>query len=168
MYPTLQEVCEQALALPCSPALLPRLNAVLANPEATVEDMEAVLRIDTVLASSTIRLANSAFFSGSKAPVESVGEAVMRLGLREVHRLASMAVAGRWMTQEVTGYGWEPGDFFRVSLVTALAAETLAEQTERVEPAQAYTAGLVSEIGKLAIAHAWGPAFVEFGRRLGR
>src|SRR5690606_11908767 len=103
--------------------------------------------------------------SGSKAPVESVGEAVMRLGLREVDRLASMAVAGRWMTQEVTGYGWEPGDFFRVSLVTALAAETMAEHTELYDSAQSYTAGLVSEIGKLAIAHACGPAFVEFGRR---
>ena len=162
MHPTLQQVCEQALALPCSPALLPRLNAVLANPDATVEDMEAVLRLDPVLASATIRLANSAFFSGKAAPVESVGEAVMRLGLREVHRLASMAVAGRWMTQGVSGYGWEPGDFFRVSLVTALAAETLANETGRVDPAAAYTAGLVSEIGKLAIAHACGPAFAAF------
>lgn len=164
MYPTLQDVCEQALALPCSPALLPRLNAVLANPDATVEEMEAVLRIDPVLASSTIRLANSAYFAGSMAPVETVNEAVMRLGLREVHRLASMAVAGRWMTQQVTGYGWEPGDFFRVSLVTALAAETLANETGRVDPGQAYTAGLIGEIGKLAIAHACGSAFEEFGR----
>lgn len=161
-HPTLQEVCQRALQLPCSPALLPRLNAVLANPDASVEEMEAVLRIDPVLASATIRLANSAYFAGALAPVESVGEAVMRLGLREVHRLAAMAVAGRWMTLEVNGYGWEPGDFFRVSLVTALAAEVLAIETGGVDPAQAYTAGLVSEIGKLAIAYSCSEIFDEF------
>lgn len=161
MIPSLQQVCERALTLPCSPALLPRLNAVLANPDAGVDDVEAVLRVDPVLASATIRLANSAFFSSAQSPVESVGEAVMRLGLREAYKLAATALAGRWMTLQVEGYRWEPGDFFRVSLVTALAAEELASETEAVDPSQAYTAGLVLEIGKLALAHACADAFGE-------
>jgi HD-like signal output (HDOD) protein len=83
----------------------------------------------------------------------------MRLGLREVYKLAAMALAGRWMTLEVEGYRWEPGDFFRVSLVTAIAAEVLAQETGTVDPRQAYTAGLVSEIGKLAVAYSCGAAF---------
>lgn len=156
---TLQQVCEKALALPCAPALLPRLNAVLANPDAGVDEVEAVLRVDPVLTSATIRLANSAYFGASHAAVETVGDAVMRLGLREVYRLAALALAGRWMTLDVAGYRWEPGDFFRASLVEAIAAEVLAEQTEQVDPRQAYTAGLVAEIGKLAVAYSCGDDF---------
>jgi HD-like signal output (HDOD) protein len=166
MYPSLSEVCKKALELPCSPALLPRLNAVVANPDAGVDEVESVLRIDPVLAASTIRLANSAYFSSSsQAAVESVGEAVMRLGLREVYRLAALALAGRWMTLDVDGYRWEPGDFFRVSLITAVAAEELAGSTRGVDPAQAYTAGLMSEIGKLAVAYSCGAAFADIRQR---
>jgi HD-like signal output (HDOD) protein len=162
---TLQQVCEKALALPCAPALLPRLNAVLANPDAGVDEIEAVLRVDPVLTSATIRLANSAFFASSHAAVENVGEAVMRLGLREVYRLAALALAGRWMTLAVDGYRWEPGDFFRASLVTAIAAEVLADETEGVHPRQAYTAGLVAEIGKLAVAYSCGESFAAIRER---
>ena len=38
--------------------------------------------------------------------------------------------------------------------VTGVASEYLAEETRRVDPKTAYTAGLVHEIGKLAVAHA--------------
>lgn len=165
MYPSLQHVCDRALALPCSPALLPRLNALMEDVNTGVDEVEALLRLDPVLASATMRLANSAYFCGASARAESVGEAVARLGLREIYKLAALALTGRWMILEVDGYRWEPGDFFRVSLVTALAAEYLADQTNQVDPQQAYTAGLVGEIGKLAIAHSCSAAFGAIRQR---
>ncbi len=152
--PTFSDVCEKALRLPCSPSLLPRLVTVLENENATIDELQDVIQIDPSLASSTLRLANSAFFGAGGSPVENLGEALMRLGQQEVYRLAALSLASRWMTQKVEGYRWEAGDFCRLSLVTAVAAEYLAEETGRVDPKTAYTAGLVHEIGKLAVAHA--------------
>lgn len=149
--PTFDEVCTRALALPCSPALLPRLAALLARPDADVEDLAALVSLDPVLASATVRMANSAYFA-SGTRVESVGQAVLRLGARELYRLAALSLASRWMAIEVKGYRWEAGDFCRASLVKAVAAETLAQSTGKVDPALAYTCGLVHEIGKLAVA----------------
>ncbi len=154
--PSIELVCERALRLPCSPALLPRLIGVLVAPDSSADEVADLIKVDSALAASTLRLANSAFFAtGGK--VESVTEAVIRLGQRELYRLAALALVGRWETG-VGGRG-EPGDFCRHALCTALAAEVLAETSERIDPQSAYTAGLVCDLGKLAIAHACGPFF---------
>jgi HD-like signal output (HDOD) protein len=151
--PSLQDVCGQAVKLPTAPSLLPRLIAVLAEPDSTAEDLERIIELDPALAASTLRLANSAYFGGGRS-VETISEAAMKLGQKEIYKLASMALVNRWET--VTGknaYGGDPGDFCRHSMCTALAAEVLAERTEGVDPQVAYTAGLVCDMGKLALAH---------------
>lgn len=154
--PPIAEVCERALRLPCSPALLPRLIKILAEVNSSADEIAQVIMLDAALAASTLRLANSAFFNNS-TPAETVADAVMRLGQRELYRLAALALVNRWETG-VGGQG-DPGDFCRHALCTALAAEVLAESTERVDPQTAYTAGLVCDLGKLAIAHACAPFF---------
>jgi HD-like signal output (HDOD) protein len=154
MIPTLSEVCEKALRLPCSPTLLPRLLEVLSRPDAALDDLEEVISLDPVLASAVLRLANSAYFSTASSSVDTLHEAVLRLGQQEIYRLAALSLAGRWMSLEVEGYRWEPSDFCRASLVTAVAAECLAERTGQVEPEHAYAAGLVHAIGKLAVGYA--------------
>ena len=103
--PTLDQVCEKALRLPCSPVLLPRLISVLSKEDSSSEELEAIIQIDPALASSTLRLANSAFFAAA-TPVDSLSEAIFRLGQRETYRLAALSLAGRWMSVEVDGYRW--------------------------------------------------------------
>jgi HD-like signal output (HDOD) protein len=148
--PTIEQVCERALRLPCSPALLPRLINALQAHDSSADEIAAVIRVDPGLASATLRLANSAYF-GAAMPAENVAEAVIRLGQHELYRLAALALVSRWESGASSG---EAGDFCRHALCTALAAEVLAETTERVAPQTAYTAGLVCDLGKLAMTHA--------------
>lgn len=164
MIPTIEEVCRRALALPCSPSLLPRLIELLQRPDTDIEDLARLIQLDTVLASATVRMANSVYFSGG-SNAETVSEAVMRLGARELYRLAALSLASRWMATEVDGYRWEPGDFCRASLVKAVAAEALAQRTGKVDPALAYTCGLVHEIGKLALAFSCADSFAAIRDR---
>lgn len=147
--PTLEQVCERALRLPCSPALLPRLTAILVSNESSADEIAEIIKLDAALATATLRLANSAFFSS--VAVDTITDAVVRLGQRELYRLAALALVSRWESVSTSG---EPGDFCRHALCTALAAEVLAETSERVDPQTAYTAGLVCDLGKLAVAHA--------------
>jgi HD-like signal output (HDOD) protein len=155
MPPTLDEVCQRALQLPCSPALLPRLISVLMAAESSADEIADIIKVDSALAASTLRLANSAYFANG-GEVETVSDAVVRLGQRELYRLAALALVSRWESVSERG---EPGDFCRHALCTALAAEVLAETSERVDPQSAYTAGLVCDMGKLAVAHACAPFF---------
>jgi len=147
---SLKEVCARAICLPCAPTLLPRLVAALKKDEGTAQEIESIILMDSALAAATLRLANSAFYSGA---VDTVGEAIIRLGEREIYRLAALALVSRWDNGQMRALRWEPGDFARHTLCTALSAEALAEATGQMEPQVAYTAGLVCGLGKLALAH---------------
>lgn len=151
--PSLEQVKTRALKLPCSPTLMPKLSSTLRDPKSTTEEMEDCISLDESLAAATLRLANSAVYAARS--VDTISEAVLRIGAREVYRLASLVLLNRWEAGR-GGAGFEPGDFSRHALCTAIAAETLAEELGRVDPQLTYTAGLVCDIGKLALAHVCG------------
>ncbi len=154
--PTLEQVCAQALRLPSAPALMPRLIAVLEDSNSGADDIENIIQLDPALAAATLRLANSAYF-GAGRTIETVAQAVVRLGQREIYRLAALALVNRWDEGiGKSGAGGDPGDFCRHALCTALAAEVLAEHSQRVDPQSAYTAGLVCDLGRLAVVHSCG------------
>lgn len=155
--PGLEAICAQALRLPSSPVLLPRILEVIGSENASLEEFAAVIRLDPALASATLRLANSAWFAAGHPRVDDLEQAIQRLGQQEVYRLAALALTSRWMNSSAEGYGWGPGDFCRFALVAAIGSDMLARRTLSVEPASAYTAGLVQDLGKLAIAHSCGP-----------
>lgn len=127
-----------------------------------------MISVDASLAAATLRLANSATFS--RGTVETLEAAVFRLGAKEIYRLAAMVLVSRWETGGSSALGWEPGDFLRRALCTAIAGEVLANTTERIDPQLAYTAGLVCDLGKLALSHSCGefyPAVRAYRERMG-
>jgi HD-like signal output (HDOD) protein len=156
--PSLDEVCARALKLPCAPSLLPRLIAALHDLESTASEIERIIGLDSALAAATLRLANSAHY-GSGERIGALDEAILRLGHREIYRLAAMVLVSRWETAHQGSLRWAPGDYARHSICTALAAEVLAESTERIDPSIAYTAGLVCDLGKLALAYVCAPYY---------
>jgi len=156
--PTLADVVAKAGALPSAPWLLPKLMELLANADSAADHVETLIRMDAGLATGTLRLANSAYFTNAM-PCDTLSDAIMRLGFREIYRLASTKIASGWLNAPVEGYGWEPGDLYRHSLTVAVAGDLLAKETGAVEPEIAYTAGLLHDIGKLALAYGCGPQF---------
>jgi putative nucleotidyltransferase with HDIG domain len=150
--PTLAEVVKHAQGLPAAPSMLPKLMEQLADPDAAADQVEALIKQDAGLATSTLRLANSAFFASS-TPCDSLSAAILRLGFREIYRLATTNIANRWLTRNVDGYGWEPGDLYRHSLTAAVGADLLAKQTGVITAEIAYTGGLLHDVGKLALAY---------------
>jgi HD-like signal output (HDOD) protein len=150
--PDLAEVCDRALKLPGSPAILPQLMAALHQTEGTAGEIGRIVCLDSALAAATLRLANSAGF-GAREPVDSIEQALVMLGHREIYRLAAQSVVSRWEKLHYARLPWEPGELFRHSLCTALAAEVIAEAGGGCEPQVAYTAGLVCDLGKLALAY---------------
>lgn len=150
--PALSDVVSKAKELPSAPWLLPKLMQRLADSDSGADQIEALIKMDAGLASGTLRLANSAYFNSS-VPCDSLSDAIVRLGFREMYRLATTKVASAWLTNHVDGYGWEPGDLYRHSLTVAVAADLLAKKVGHAEPEIAYTAGLLHDVGKLALAY---------------
>ncbi|MEM9443892.1 MAG: HDOD domain-containing protein [Verrucomicrobiota bacterium] len=156
----IEKVCELARTIPCAPSVLPLVLDVLNKEESNVQDVQEVIEKDPGLAGSILRMANSAYFSGGR-PCDTLDAAVVRLGRKEIYRITASSIAGKWLVQEVSGYGWEPGDLCKHSLCVGVAAELICSQRQNINPELAYTAGLLHDVGKLGLAYACSDHFNE-------
>lgn len=162
---SIEDVVDRARAIPCAPALLPRLIRAVQSSDTNADEIERLVQTDPALASAVLRIANSAFLARGRK-CESLGEAILRLGSSTIYHLAATSVASRWLNQPVQGYGWEPGDLCRHSTSVAVAAEMLARRTALAAPETAYTAGLIHDVGRLALANANTQALDQVAQRV--
>lgn len=154
MSPTCPAITqEQLLAavrrLPSLPAVATEL--ILSFEKATVDTdtLAHKIALDPSLSAATLRLANSSFY-GLAGKVATLADAIMVLGLRQLRSLVvTAAVVGRMPVP--TNIGFDVDAFWRHSICTALAARQLAEHL-KIPAEQAYIAGLLHDIGRLALA----------------
>jgi HD-like signal output (HDOD) protein len=149
----LDAVVELTTSIPCAPLILPKLQRSLLGSYVTTQELQSIIELDPGLATSVLRMANSAFFARDQK-CESIANAILRLGTAALSRLTVTSQAGNWLNQPVKGYGWEHGDLCRHSLCVAVTAEVLSMSGGEVDPGVAYTAGLIHDVGKLALAYA--------------
>lgn len=149
----IESVIEAAHTIPCAPAILPKVLAMISGTDVHSRDLEHVVMADPGLATGVLRLANSAYFARARR-CDNLTEAILRLGTVNLFRLIASAAASRWLTHPVQGYGWEAGDLSVHSLCVAVAAEHFARKLTMEEPSIAYTGGLIHDVGKLALAYA--------------
>lgn len=159
---TLEEICQKAQQIPASPSILPALLSLLGQENSTLQDLESVVKQDTSLSVAVLRMANSVAMGGA-VRFESLDDAILRLGFISTHKLVVTVAGGRWNSINLSGYSWEPGDFFRHSLAVAVASRQLALTLGSCDPELAYTAGLMHEAGKLALAFSY-PEAIELAR----
>ena len=134
--------------LPSPPATYHRLTLELGKKDATSRSVAAVLEEDPAMSAKVLQLVNSAYF-GLAHRVASVTQAVSYLGLGVLRALALNAhvfgalegtVVSRATLDEVQR--------------TALATATVAKQKirDRALASDAFTAGIVHDIGRLVVA----------------
>jgi len=152
-HASLDAVLELTDSIPCAPHILPKLQQSMDGSYVTTQDLQAIIELDPGLATSVLRMANSVYL-GKTQKCETIANAILRLGTAALSRLAVTSQAGNWLNQPVKGYGWDPGDLCRHSLCVAVAAEILSEFNSEAESGVAYTAGLIHDVGKIAMAYA--------------
>jgi len=143
---------------PFSPVAIKALQLV-SNGEAQFRDLNEMLKADTALSSEILRVANSALY-GIPEVFESVSRATVYLGLERT-RGVILTVAMRRYFGEESGAAWVQ-NCWRHSLGCAMIAETIAKKTKRVELDVAYTASLMHDMGRLAIAVAYPDEYGKF------
>ena len=142
------------------PALRPstlKLLSISIESDSAIADFENVFRTDPVLATDLLILANSPVF-GVRATVNSIRHAIALLGMERIRSLA-FAVAvkgylrtGRWA--DALQVAW------RHSIATAVVAEALGSAEEQQVPLL-YTAGLMHDVGRLALFQVSGEKYGE-------
>lgn len=143
--------------LPPLPSVVLELVQSLGNEELTAAQYSAKISRDQALTAKTLRLANSSFY-GRGRQVRSVAEAIVVLGLRTVRGVVTAAgLSGAFRSLP----GFDHYAFWRHSIASALCAQTLAVELGRDDADLAFTVGLLHDIGRLALASAFAPAYAE-------
>jgi len=130
---------------PPSPRIARALQA--SSSGATIDKLREVLDEDTSLASDLLRAGNSPFFNPGM-PAKTPQRLLMMLGMRTVHCI----VIGLGVREVFASMPFErSGDFWADTLRRAGVAWRLARLTRRADPLEALFAGLLLDVGALAL-----------------
>jgi HD-like signal output (HDOD) protein len=144
-----EHILRLAQKLPASPQIFTRLSLLLADVNADLDKIVNLISIDTGLTARVLRLSNSVFFRGSN-PVQSLDEAIHRVGFREVHKMVGMAMTEQVFKDGLPAYRMTARQVWENSVATALAMESIARESTQDEQA-AYTLGILRQLGKLVL-----------------
>jgi HD-like signal output (HDOD) protein len=132
------------------PALSLQILNLVARPDAEVAELARLVARDPALSASILSVANSAYYRGAME-IETVRDAITRLGMKEVGRVAG-AVSARTLfnprmraEQAVFGPRWNA--LFHRAVTVASGAAWLALRDRRVRSDRAYLGGLLHDVG---------------------
>jgi putative nucleotidyltransferase with HDIG domain len=114
-------------------------------------DLATVISSDQALTSKLLKLSNSAYY-GYARRISNVREAVILLGMRTVRSVAiSSAIIDAFKVPELERGGFDQDLFWAHSVSVGLVAELIARETRATRPEDAFTAGVLHDVGKLAM-----------------
>jgi putative nucleotidyltransferase with HDIG domain len=132
---------------------LPVLNAVAAQalellqqPDATIAPIQSLIRQDPALTQRVLHTANSPFYRG-RAETLTIGDAIVRLGLRQLRNVIIAAATGELCRAE----DHSAQALWDHSLATAMACQTLADELRLGRTEEAFVAGMLHDVGKMVI-----------------
>jgi putative nucleotidyltransferase with HDIG domain len=136
-------------SLPTLPLVLRQIQKIMRDPRSNMAQIATVVAKDQAIASRTIRLVNSAFY-GLREHVTSINHAIVILGLKTLNNLMiSLTVIKLFNDREIPGFSSEK--FWEHCFGTALIAKYLAQATNIKDEEEYFIAGLLHDMGRLAL-----------------
>lgn len=136
--------------LPTLPIIATKLLALIAQEETTLIDIANLIAQDIALSAKVLRIANSSFYSFPQQ-ISSINQAVSILGINAVRSLVlsfSFLAMGKGKLNSLFDFE----QFWERSLVEAAAAKLIFEQITNSDAGEAFTSGLLQNIGQLVFA----------------
>ena len=147
---TLVELIKIVDEIPAFSKSVQNVMTLLHEPEANVEDVGSAIMKDQGLTIKILKMANSAFYRGSKQ-IKTIKRALVLLGLDTVEVLVYAAGVDKIMKQELKGYGYQKDEMWSYSLMSAYIAKTIALKVDFETPDFAFITGLLKDIGKVGL-----------------
>jgi len=159
------KILHQITANDLLPSLSPltiQLIEAAADEQSSVLDLTRIIEQDPGLTTRLLKLVNSAYFA-RRSRISSVSHAIIMAGFKKVRLMAlNISLRDTFPLGRVAGMDYDL--FWKTSLYRALIAQGFAQASplgEEIDPEEAFTAGLILEIGMLLLFHICSPAQKE-------
>ena len=159
--PEFQKIVTQISALPSIPKLYFSIIDALQDPNCSTATIGEIVAEDPGMTSKMLQLVNSAFF-GFSGSVSSPAEAVQVLGTSRIRAL-TLSICVFSAFDEVKFKALSVEQIWNHSVQTAVGAQQIAflESADDTFVEQAFTAGLLHDVGKLIMADKLPDAFLK-------
>jgi|SoiMethySBSTD1v2_1073268.scaffolds.fasta_scaffold274091_2 putative nucleotidyltransferase with HDIG domain len=149
---TVQKLIAQMKKLPSPPNLYFKIVAELQSPDSSIDHIGSLVAQDPVLSAKMLQVVNSAVF-GLQLQVVSAAEAVLYLGMETAKALVLLAHTFSYFDKVRTA-DFSVETLWRHCVSTGKLAEKIARAQGGGAEAvgQAFTAGMLHDIGKLLLA----------------
>ena len=147
--------------LPTIPKVATRVIEAIDDPDSSVDDIRALIEQDPALTARVMKISNSSLYSFA-TEIRSLDQALALLGSRTVRNLV-MAVA---MREAYTEFGELEQMLWAHSSAAGPACAALARRIGGVDPDEAFTLGLLHDIGKAALANSHRAEYEDVFRRV--
>ena len=144
------EVLRTVDALPPLPAIALRVMQVAQDPKSSASDLALVVSADPGLSARILRIVNSAAYRRSRE-ITSVQEALVMLGFVQARNVAISGAIGGAYAPDAANALFRIDTFWRHSLAVAFKSAEIAGQDRQVDGASAFTAGILHNMGRLAM-----------------
>lgn len=135
--------------IPTLPIVAMRVNELINDPNSSSADIAEILKKDQVMTAKILRLVNSSYYA-IPGGVADVQRALAFLGFNTLAQLVlSLSVFS--VFQGATSEHFSILDFWKHALGTAVCSELLAKRLKLPKPEEAFTCGLLHDIGKLVL-----------------
>lgn len=139
------------------------LREVLSADNRYTSQIAEIIRRDPSLTARLLRLVNSVYY-GFSTPINSIEEAVFYIGVRQIRRLAMMTPIIEDF-QQLAGkapFAWR--DFWQHCIGTAILTQEVTGMFQAGTDDSDYVAGLVHDVGRIAMAAAFPDHFALIHR----
>lgn len=156
---TKQKIIKVMENVPPMPVVTQKLLEVMRQDDSSAEDVTKVLSSDAALAGKILKLVNSSFY-GVPREVSTVTRAVVLIGFSGVRNLA--VSFGTVETLRKIGNQGATYRFWEHAIAAAAGAQALVPVLgTRIDPEEAFVAGLMHDIGHFVLASAVPEVFAE-------
>ena len=136
--------------IPTLPQILEELINRLSDVDSSLESIEDLIEIDQAITSRILKVSNKVEFLEPDEPrITSVHDALHKIGLEHAKRISLNVSVLDLMENVEFPPTFRFASLWQHSLGVAVASSILAEELGYENPDQAYTCGLVHDIGKL-------------------
>ena len=145
--------------LPTLPTIVYELSQVINDPMSSTTDVEKIMANDQSLTATVLRLVNSSYYA-IPGGVSSLARAIGYIGFDTVNQLVlSASILQALEIKNATDFSLN--EFWKHSIGTGIAAETLAKYISHPTPADLFTCGLVHDMGKVALYSLDAPTLIQ-------
>ncbi|HOO56333.1 MAG TPA: HDOD domain-containing protein [bacterium] len=145
--------------LPTLPSIAAQIFNVTNNPESSVDDLSEVIGMDQVVAGRILKAVNSAYY-GFPRKIDTLSKAIVILGFNNVRSIAlSVSVMDLFSGASPTKFNYS--ELWKHALGTAHCMRALARKHDPRSIEQYFVAGLLHDIGFIAMNHCFKEDFMN-------